>query len=87
MGLIKFFSNKKLRETKDKVIDLNNQILHIKNDLEDSQKNTQNYTENEKKFKQEIEHWKGQYNDMQRCERTIRIDLDEVKRAVRIKFD
>lgn len=62
---------------------MTNQILHIRNELEESQKQTHKYVENEKKLKLEIEHWKTQHADMQRTERTVRKDLDEVKRGVR----
>jgi hypothetical protein len=61
---------------------LTNQISLIKIDLEESKQSSSSFSESEKKYRQEIENWKAQFTDMQRCERTLRIDLDEAKRSV-----
>ena len=61
---------------------MTNQILHIKNDLEDSNRQTAKSEQREKTLKEEIEHIKSQYLDVQRAERTVRIDLEQIKRTV-----
>ena len=63
------------------MIDLTNQTLHIRNELDETNKKIQSQVESKKKLRQEIEHWKSQFNDMHRTERTVRMDLDECKRA------
>jgi hypothetical protein len=64
------------------VVDLNNQVLQIRNELEESQKEFSKLTLNEKTLKEELDRSKTQYLDMQRAERTVRIDLEMVKRNV-----
>lgn len=71
----------KFKTTEDKIVDLTNQILHIKNDLEDSNRQTAKSEQREKTLKEEIEHIKSQYLDVQRAERTVRIDLEQIKRT------
>lgn len=65
---------------------MTNQILQIKNDLEESQRQSQNYSQTEKSLKEELEHSKAQFLDMQRAERTVRIDLEQIKRNVNLVF-
>ncbi len=76
------FHYQKFKQTEEKIIDLNNQILHIKNDLEDSSKQSAKFALTEKQLKEEIEHTKNQYLDVQRAERTVRIDLEQMRRTV-----
>ena len=57
-------------------------MLQVKNELNDSQKSSQRYMESEKQLKEELAHVKNQYLDMQRAERLVRIDLEQLKRAV-----
>ena len=64
------------------MVDLNNQVLQIRNELEESQKEFSKLTLNEKTLKEELDRSKTQYLDMQRAERTVRIDLEMVKRNV-----
>ncbi len=58
-------------------------MLNIKAELEDSQRQLMKNSQNEKNFKDELEHVKIQYMDMQRAERTVRIDLEQSRRMVR----
>jgi hypothetical protein len=58
-------------------------VLNIKAELEDSQRQLMKNSQNEKNFKDELEHVKIQYMDMQRAERTVRIDLEQSRRMVR----
>ena len=64
------------------MVDLTNQVLQIRNELEESQKEFSKLTLNEKTLKEELDRSKTQYLDMQRAERTVRIDLEMVKRNV-----
>lgn len=54
----------------------------IKNELEESQKQSQKQSTSEKKLKEELDHVKNQFLDMQSAERIVRIDLEQMKRAV-----
>jgi chromosome segregation ATPase len=76
------FCFKKIRSTENKVVDLNNHVLQIKSELEDSQRQLLKNTQSEKNLKDELEHVKIQYLDMQRAERTVRIDLEQSRRMV-----
>ena len=58
------------------------QILKIKNELEESHRQSVKHVQNEKHLKDELEHAKTQYLDMQRAERTVRIDLEQSRRTV-----
>ena len=62
---------------------MNNQILQIKTDLEETNKQNEKLVQAEKKLKDELEHGKTLYTDIQRAERTVRIDLEQTRRAVR----
>ena len=68
--------------TENRVVELNNQVIHIKNELEESQKQITRNVQNEKSLKDELDHAKSQYMDMQRAERTVRIDLEQLRRSV-----
>ena len=61
---------------------MNNQVLQIKSELEESQRQSEKHAQLEKQLRDEIEHVKSQYTDMQRAERTVRIDLESAKRTV-----
>lgn len=74
---------KKFRLTENKVVELNNQVMHIKNELEDSQKQIARNQQNEKSLRDELEHAKIQFMDMQRAERVARIDLGQIRATVR----
>lgn len=76
----------KFKVTEQKVIDLTNQVLQIKNELEESQKQSQKQSMAEKKLIDELEHAKTQYLDMQSAERIVRIDLEQMKRSVMNKY-
>ena len=81
-----YLKKKKFKQTENKVIDLNNQVLQIKSELEESQRHTEKQSQLEKQLRDEIEHVKTQYLDMQRAERTVRIDLEKAKRTVSLLF-
>jgi nucleoid-associated protein YejK len=61
---------------------LTNQILQVKNELEESQRQSIKQVQAEKRLKEELEIAKSQYLDMQRAERTVRIDLEQSRRTV-----
>lgn len=73
---------KKFRLTENKVVELNNQVLHIKNELEESQKQIARNQQSERSLREDLEHARIQYMDMQRSERTVRIDLEQLRRTV-----
>jgi transposase-like protein len=61
---------------------LNNQVQQIKNELEESQRQAQKQALVEMHLKDELEHAKSQFVDMQRAERAARVDLEQAKRHV-----
>lgn len=63
---------------------MTNQILQVKNELEESQRQSIKQVQSEKRLKEELEIAKSQYLDMQRAERTVRIDLENSRRIVSI---
>ncbi len=54
----------------------------MKNELEESQRQSIKQVQAEKRLKEELEIAKSQYLDMQRAERTVRIDLEQSRRTV-----
>lgn len=77
---------KKFKSTEERIVDLTNQVLQIKQELEESQRKSQEHVKNEKSLKDELESTKTQFVDMQRTERQVRIDLEQVKRKVSKKI-
>ncbi len=59
-------------------------MLHIKIELEESQKKINKNHQQEKALKEELESLKIQYMDMQRVERTVRMDLEKSKQTVQL---
>lgn len=78
-----YISNfQKFKATESKVIDLTNQVLSIKNELEESIKQSHKQSQVEKKLKEELDHAKTRFQDMQSAECTVRVDLEKLKRSV-----
>ena len=73
---------KKIKVAEGKIVDLNNTVLQIKGELEESQRLLLKNSQNEKNLKDELDHVKNQFMDMQRAERIVRIDLEQSKRVV-----
>lgn len=78
------FFLQKFKTTEQRVVELNNQVLQIKGELEDSQKQVFRNIQNEKALKDELEHVKIQYQDTQRAERAVKIELEQSKRLVNV---
>lgn len=64
------------------MLDLTNQVTALKNELDETQKQSEKQSKGEKKLRDELEHAKMQFLDMQSAERIVRIDLEQVKRSV-----
>ncbi len=62
--------------------ELNNQVLQIKNELEESQKKVTRTQQLEKILKDELESLRIQHMDVQRAERTVRMDLEKSRQTV-----
>lgn len=54
-------------------------MLQIRAELEESQRQVLKTSQTEKSLKDELEHVKLQYLDMQRAERLARVDLGELR--------
>jgi hypothetical protein len=65
---------------------LTKQLLDAKTELDESKRVIQKHAQLERQARDELEHSKNQYIDMQRCERTVRIDLEQVKRTVSFSY-
>ncbi len=68
--------------TEEKITELTEQVLKIKNELIESQSQSEKLSGLERQYKEDLENYKTQYLDLVRAERIVRIDLEQIKRTV-----